>query len=329
MKALITGGAGFIGLQLAQKLQSAGYRVDVAENFSRGVQDSELTRFLALPRVTLYRLDVLDAQQVQELPKDYDHIYHFAAIIGVQNVLKRPYAVLADNTLMLLNLIQLAQQQSRLQRFVFTSTSEVYAGTLQRGSLPLPTPETAALTLPDLDHPRTSYMLSKLYGEALLHQAGLPFTIVRPHNFYGPRMGLSHVIPELLKKTHFAKEGGTIDVFSTEHRRTFCFIRDAIELIYRAVESPAGVGQVLNIGTQEPEVTIGELAKQVIAAVGKRLDIVSGPDTPGSPVRRCPDMTRTHRLTGYCAQTSLAAGIQETYRWYRTHVFDGKGISAI
>ena len=172
-------------------------------------------------------------------------------------------------------------------------------------------------------------MLSKIYGEALLHQAGLPFTIVRPHNFYGPRMGLSHVIPELLQKAHCAKEGSTIDVFSTEHRRTFCFIRDAIELIYRAVESPAGEGQVLNIGTQAPEVTIGELAKQVIAAVGKRLDIVSRPATPGSPVRRCPDMTRTHRVTGYCAQTSLTAGIQETYRWYRMHVFDGQGISAI
>jgi nucleoside-diphosphate-sugar epimerase len=113
-----------------------------------------------------------------------------------------------------------------------------------------------------------------------------------------------------------------------DHRRTFCFIRDAIEMIYRAVESPESVGQVLNIGTQEPEVTIGELAKKVVTAVGKRLEIVSGPETPGSPARRCPDMTRTRRLTGYCSQISLEEGIQETYDWYRTHVFDGKSISA-
>src|SRR5262249_46278010 len=203
-----------------------------------------------------------------------------------------------------------------------------YAGTLQKFSLPIPTPETVSLALPDLDHPRTSYMLSKIYGEALIHQAQVPFTIVRPHNFYGPRMGLSHVIPELLKKAHFAKMGEPIEVFSIDHRRTFCFIRDAIEMIYRAVESPKSVGQVLNIGTQEPEVTIGELARKVTAAVGKRLDTVAGPETPGSPARRCPDMTRTRQLTGYCSQVSLEEGIQETYDWYRTHIFDGKSISA-
>src|SRR5262249_20176530 len=191
------------------------------------VQDFEFSRFLELPRVKLYQFDVRDAQKVQELPKDYDQIYHFAAIIGVQNVLKRPYFVLADNMLMLLNIIQLATKQSRLKRFIFASTSEVYAGTLQKFSLPIPTPETVSLALPDLDHPRTSYMLSKIYGEALIHQAQVPFTIVRPHNFYGPRMGLSHVIPELLKKAHFAKMGEPIEVFSIDHRRTFCFIRDA------------------------------------------------------------------------------------------------------
>jgi nucleoside-diphosphate-sugar epimerase len=229
---------------------------------------------------------------------------------------------------MILNIIQLAKEQSRLKRFVFASTSEIYAGTLQKFRLPIPTPETAPLALPDLDHPRTSYMLSKIYGEALIHQAQVPFTIVRPHNFYGPRMGLSHVIPELLKKAYFAKMGDSIEVYSIDHRRTFCFIRDAIEMIYRAAESPESVGQVLNIGTQEPEVTIGELAKKVVAAVGKRLEIVPGPETPGSPARRCPDMTCTRQLTGYWAQISLEEGIRETYDWYRTHVFDGRSLSA-
>ena len=87
--------------------------------------------------------------------------------------------------------------------FVFASTSEVYAGSLEHFGLPIPTPETAPLGLPDLGRPRTTYMLSKIYGEALCRHAGLPFTILRPHNLYGPRMGMAHVIPELhARATH-------------------------------------------------------------------------------------------------------------------------------
>ena len=72
-------------------------------------------------------------------------------------------------------------------------------------------------------------MLSKIYGEALVHQSGLPFTIVRPHNFYGPRMGLSHVVPQLLQRIHEAADGDELVVYSIDHQRTFCFIDDAVE----------------------------------------------------------------------------------------------------
>ena len=75
-------------------------------------------------------------------------------------------------------------------------------------SLTIPTPEDSPLALSDISHARTSYMLSKIYGEALCHNSGIPFTLFRPHNIYGPRMGMSHVIPEQLYKAHYAKEGG-------------------------------------------------------------------------------------------------------------------------
>lgn len=329
MKTLITGGAGFIGVHLAQRLAKAGHTLHLVDNFARGVADAELTELAKLPNVELMRRDVLEPGALDDLGTDYDYVYHLAAIIGVANVLKRPFAVLGDNVTMLLTLLGFARKQSALRRFVFASTSEVYAGLLENFSLPIPTPEAVPLGLPDLKHPRTSYMLSKIYGEALCQQSGLPFTLVRPHNFYGPRMGLSHVVPELLKRAYAAKDGDSLEVFSVDHRRTFCFIEDAVTMLELAASSERCLGETLNLGTQSPEVTIGELAERIIGAVGKRLTIVPRPATPGSPARRCPDMSKTAELTGYRARISLEEGIARTFAWYRANVFDGGALSAV
>jgi UDP-glucose 4-epimerase len=329
VKTLITGGAGFIGLHLAQRLAAAGHTLHLVDNFARGVEDSELSALAKLPNVELFKKDVLAPGALDDLPADYDYVYHLAAIIGVANVMKRPYAVLGDNVTMLLALLAFARKQSKLRRFVFASTSEVYAGLLENFELPIPTPESVALGLPDLKHPRTSYMLSKIYGEALCHQSGLPFTLVRPHNFYGPRMGLSHVVPELLKRAYAAKDGDALEVFSVDHRRTFCFVEDAVTMLELSAASERCAGETLNLGTQSPEITIGELAQKVIETVGRRLTIVPKPATSGSPARRCPDMTKTAELTGYRSRISLEEGLSRTFAWYRANVFDGGALSAI
>jgi nucleoside-diphosphate-sugar epimerase len=198
----------------------------------------------------------------------------------------------------------------------------VYAGTLALGNLPLPTPEDAPLTVPDPRLPRTSYMLSKIFGEAMSFQSGLPVTVVRPHNVYGPRMGLAHVIPELLKRAYEAEDGGRLGVYSVEHRRTFCHVSDAVEMFSRAAQAPQGVGETLNVGKQSPEIPIGELAELIIAVVGRRLEIEPLETHPGSPARRCPDMTRTSEVTGYVAEVTIEDGVRQTYDWYRRNVFD-------
>jgi nucleoside-diphosphate-sugar epimerase len=322
VKALITGGAGFIGYHLSRRLLQEGYNVSIIDNLSRGAFDDELRALLNDPDVSFQNIDLLDSGSTKRFSAEYDLIFHLAAIIGVSNVLGKPYRVLSDNVLMLLNLIEIAKKQKSLKRFIFTSTSEVYAGTLQNFELPLPTPESTPLALTSLEHPRTSYMLSKIYGEALLHQSGLPFTIVRPHNVYGPRMGMAHVIPELLNKAHRACDGGSIEVYSVDHSRTFCFIDDFIEMIYIGATTEICKGETLNIGTQSPEIKIGELAKHVTEVTGKNLDIISRPATPGSPARRCPDMTKTRELTGYSSQVDIIEGIRRTYHWYRNNIFD-------
>ena len=328
MKALITGGAGFIGYHLAHKLLQEGAEVILVDNFARGVEDKYLKELEFKKGVRFLNVDCLDRERVLALGDDYDYIYHLAAIIGVVHVLKHPYDVLRKNIELLLNMTDLARRQIHLRRFIFASTSEIYAGTLKFFNLEIPTPEASPLTVTELDSPRTSYMLSKIYGEALLYQDTIPFTIVRPHNFYGPRMGMSHVIPEQLKKVHFAENGSTIDVFSADHRRTFCFITDAVEMIYRLSIIDTAQGQSFNIGNETPEVEIREVVNTIIDVVGHKVVLNELPPTPGSPVRRCPSMKKTFEYTGYRGQISLREGIQKTYDWYRDYVFTAEGMSA-
>ena len=319
-KVLITGGAGFIGYHLAQNLLRNGYKVDLIDNFTRGIKDKDLVELLKHKDAEMFNLDILSKDKLNKFSKEYSLIFHLAAIIGVQHVLKMPFDVLTKNIELLQNTILLAKEQKHLERFIFTSTSEVYAGTLKFFSLKIPTPENTPLTLTELSENRTSYMLSKIYGEALCLHSNLPVTIVRPHNFYGPRMGLSHVIPELLKKAFFSKEN-KLEVFSLDHKRTFCYIDDAVNMMRILAESIVSDGQVYNVGIESPEICIEELAKKIIKLTGEKLIINAGPVTAGSPVRRCPDMSKTFEVTGYKSKVNIDEGLKHTFDWYKSNVF--------
>ena len=329
MRALITGGAGFIGYHLANELSNQGYNVVLVDNFFRGVEDSFLREIESRKNITFVSIDLLKSDDIKtKLYGEFDYIYHLAAIIGVQNVINNSFEVLDKNIKMLINMIKYAETQHHLQRFIFSSTSEVYAGTLQYFGMEIPTPENTPLTLTPLEQARTSYMLSKIYGEGLLHQSKLPFTIVRPHNFYGPRMGMSHVIPELLKKAYYSENSPYLDVFSVNHSRTFCYIEDAVKMMRLLAESEKTIGEVYNIGNESPEITILEVAKMVLKITNKCLEIRPFPATAGSPVRRCPNMKKTFEIIGYHETTTLFDGIKKTYDWYKKYIFEGKEVSA-
>jgi UDP-glucose 4-epimerase len=327
-RVLITGGAGFIGGHLARHLLREGHRVVVADNLSRGVMDKDFDD-LSSAGLEFVQTNLLEENALDRIGGNFDLIFHFAAIIGVANVLKRPYEVLTDNVVMHAEALRYARKQPGLARFVFASTSEVYAGTLQYFGLPLPTPESSPLAVSDLTHPRTSYMLSKIYGEAMCHQGGVPFTIIRPHNVYGPRMGMAHVIPELLKKGYEAPRSSRILVSSVEHRRAFCYVDDAIELIALAAEKPQCLNEVLNVGNEKQERSIGEVAETVFDVLDKDLRVEPGPIAPGSPPKRSPDMAKAIAKTGYTPSIDLSEGVARTYEWYRTHVFTSARRTAV
>ncbi|SVB93644.1 uncharacterized protein METZ01_LOCUS246498, partial [marine metagenome] len=215
----------------------SGYIVCLVDSFLRGVRDRDLELLLSKQQATFSTIDLLNRKAVLSLGSDFDVIFHLAAIVGVAHVTERPYETLVDNVKMIDNVIELAKKQTKFSRLFFASSSEVYAGTLKYFQLPLPTPESTGLTITPLEESRTSYMLSKIVGEVMCQQAGLPFTIFRPHNVYGPRMGMVHIIPEQLRKIWEADSDTEVGVYSSDHRRSFCFIDDAVEMLKKMLET--------------------------------------------------------------------------------------------
>lgn len=314
---LITGGGGFLGLHLASKLLGQGHRVSLLDNFQRGVKDIAFREVLRHPNASLFTGSCLDEGLLSRLPRDFDNIFHLAAIVGVRNVESSPSLVITENIRAVDSMLQFASSQRTLNRFLYASTSEVAAGALENFELPIPSPESFPLALTDLTRPRSSYALSKMAGEALCHYAEVPTTIFRPHNIYGPRMGLSHVIPELLKRAYEAPTGSGIPVSSIHHTRTFCFVEDAVEMLSAIMKEKSCEDTTLNIGTQEPEMSIEGVAKICFSVVGKEQFVLNAGEDEGSPVRRAPDMTLLESLIGAVPRTSIEAGISRTFDWYR------------
>ena len=324
IKVLVTGGAGFIGFHLVKYLiKKTGYEVHLVDNLSRGKMDSDLKELLNFSSVHFTQADLTDCRAFSLFDSDYNYIYHLAAIIGVKNVLEHPDNVLYVNAISLLNLLEwIKNHKENLKRLLFTSTSEVYAGTLKHYGIPIPTPETVNLTVEDIYAPRTTYALSKMYGEsACLTYASkyhIPVTIVRYHNVYGPRMGFSHVIPELFVRASREKE--QLGVYSVNHTRAFCYVDDAIEATVKLAESEQSINEIVHVGNSKEEISIEQLAKYIIDMINPSLLLKPLGEQEGSTSRRCPDTKKLEQLTGFTPKISLQEGLKKSWGWYQNHI---------
>jgi nucleoside-diphosphate-sugar epimerase len=312
MRALVLGGAGFIGLHLARRLVADGHEVTIVDNFSRGRKDPELTA-LGVPVVDA---DLTDPASYDELPQTAELVFMLAAVVGVRNVESDPARVVQINTTTLLNLLDWAEPG---QRLFFASTSEVYAGGVSAGVVPVPTPETVPLMIEDITAPRFAYGVSKMLGEAaVVHTArakDIPFVIGRFHNIYGPRMGADHVIPELSLRALRREDPFTL--YGATQSRAFCHVDDAVEAMIRLVSCGAAMGRIVHIGNDAEEISIGDLAKLVLRVSGYDPSVEFLPAPQGSVERRCPDLTTLRELTGYEPTVSLEDGVRRTFDWYR------------
>ena len=321
-RVLITGGAGFVGFSLASKLIEKGnVELTLIDNFDRGRNDEEFESFLKHNSVNFVNADITKLDTFDNLDKDFDYIYHLAAVIGVKNVKENPDRVLYVNAMSTLHLLEFAKDCKHLRRIFFSSTSEIYAGTQTHYGISVPTSEDVNLTLMDITSSRTSYMLSKMYGESILFNYGrkynIPITIGRYHNVYGPRMGFMHVVPEMFTKI---KNSSEIEVASPTHTRAMCYIDDAIEMTILACESSLTESEILNIGNSSEEITIRDLVETIAGILDTKIFIKDIDDTPGSPKRRCPDITKINKLTGYEPKVNLEEGLVKSYSWYESRL---------
>ncbi len=315
-KVLITGGSGFIGFHLAKEL-SKKFKVDILDNFSRGVLDKDLKNLIKNQKVNLIRFDM--KKKINFQGKNYSYIFHFAATIGVTNVINNPWEVLNNNFLTTKNIIEFAQKQKKLEKFFFASTSEIYAGSLSAGVLKFPTKENQLIALSKFENNRSTYMLSKIYGEVLCHFSNLPYIIIRPHNIFGERMGMSHVIPELIRKILFSKK--FVNVSNQTHKRTFCYIKDAIDLIVILMKKKTIINKTYNLADSRKEIKILDLANLLISISKKKgLILKKTMDKNQSPERRLADNSKILKDTNYKFNSKFKDNLKKTYKWYEKHI---------
>ena len=310
-KILITGGAGFIGFNLLKKLSSnKNNLIDVYDNFFRGKKDIEFKKIIKRKNVNFYEVDLT---QKFKLKKNYNEIYHFAAIVGVSNVNLNPLITLINNVKPLMTILEETNVKKLNPKIIFASTSEVYGPIFELNKNKLKFSEEIDLIFPSKIIDRHSYLMSKIYCEKLLELSGLKYIIVRPHNIYGPRMGFSHVIPELINKIKFEKK---INVFSPYHSRAFCFIDDAIDQILKLNLQKKALNNTFNIGNDSQEIKIIELARKLIKLMKSKKNILKQKNSKGSPRRRCPNLNKIKKYIKLNKFSKLEDGLKKTIKWY-------------
>ena len=318
MRALITGGAGFIGSHLAEALLARGDDVFILDDLSTG--SVENVRHLKSSPQFHYVFDSLQNRHLlAELVDESDAVFHLAAAVGVRLIVESPVRTIETNV----NGTQLVlDAASKKKKLVFTaSTSEVYGK-----STNVPFCEDSDLVLGPTTKGRWSYAASKALDEFLglsyWKERKLPVVVARFFNTVGPRQTGRYgmVLPNFVSQ---ALAGKPITIFgSGQQSRCFCDVKDAVEAIIRLVDSGKAVGEVVNIGSDQ-EITINGLAQLVKERTASTSSLTHIPyDQAYEPgfedmLRRVPRLKKLESITGFAPRTSLATIIDRVVAHFR------------
>ncbi|MCC6217544.1 MAG: NAD-dependent epimerase/dehydratase family protein [Polyangiaceae bacterium] len=317
MRALVSGAAGFLGLALAERLAEAGAeQVLCVDNFVRGERDDAFRALCQRPNVTFLELDLAAPDAARRLPREpVDVVYHLAALNGTQNFYERPWEVLRCSTLPTFALLEAYATRPGLSRFVYAGSSESYASTVTRFGWQVPTAEDVPLCIEDPLNARWSYGVSKLHGEVAVAQGcrqhGTPFTVIRYHNVYGPRMGDRHVVPDFIERMR----RGVYELHGWEDTRSFLYVDDAVRATIALAECAGARDQIVNVGSDE-ELSILDLGRRLLATIGIEAEIALHPSPAGSVRRRAPDVTKLRELVGFTPAVALEEGLRRTVEFY-------------
>ncbi len=319
MRTLVTGGAGFIGSHLVDRLMALGDQVTVLDNLETGTPRNLL--HLNSPGFRFVNASILTESTVDELVRDNDRVFHLAAAVGVRHIVENPLHSLLSNTRGTDSVLSACFRYWK--KVLVASTSEVYGKTTK-----IPMEETDGRVLGPTTVQRWSYSTAKAIDEHLAFAygaRGLPVVIVRYFNAYGPRLdprGYGSVIANFFRQ---AEAGEPLSVHGDgKQTRCFTYIDDTIEGTLRAMEMPGAEQGVFNIGNPDTEISISDLAKKVSALVGSESKIVLqdyeayyGPGFEDT-MRRVPSIAMAGTVLEWQPAVDLDKGLERTYEWWLT-----------
>ena len=318
MKVLITGGAGFIGSHLCEKLLEQEHRVTALDNLSTGRYEN-IAHLKENPNFSLVVGDILDERLIDKLCEKADVIFHLAAAVGVELIVKHPLESLTTNIKGSEIVLDMAQRYNK--KVLITSTSEIYGKNING---PLKEENDRILGSPLKS--RWSYSTAKAVDEILAYvywkEKGLPTIIVRLFNTVGPRQTGAYgmVIPRFVSQA-LKDEPLTIYGDGTQSR-CFLHVQDAVRALIKLMQTPRAVGEVFNLGSQE-EVTIKELAEKIIKLTGSKSRIVYIPYDQAyekgfeDMQRRIPDISKIQNLIGYRPTINLEGILRGVIEYHK------------
>jgi len=312
-RVLVTGGAGTIGAAVVRRLLAdPAYEVRVSDQRPAPQWMRE--------GCEVHTGDLRELQQARRASAGCAQVIHLAAIVGgIANFHRLPHTLTEVNAA-LYNAVVRAALEEEVERFVYVSSSMVFERATE-----YPTTEAH---LPDCPVPLSAYGFSKLTGEVYCRAAhaehGLPFTICRPFNAYGPgevpdaEPGIAHAVPDLIRKVLSGQR--PLQIFgSGEQTRTLTYVEDIADGIVTAMSSVAGLNEDFNISASE-ELTVAEIARRVWAACGADPEAFALEHLPSFAVdvpRRWPSVQKARELLGWEARTGIEEGLAATARWLR------------
>jgi nucleoside-diphosphate-sugar epimerase len=310
---LITGGAGFIGSSLAEKIVEHNRVILFDQSFERA--PIQYTSLPGHPNISTVEGSILDAD-LCSLVKAVDVVVHAAAILGVNRVCNSSRETLETNYVGTSRLLKALDATRKIQRFVYFSTSEVFGVNSYRVD------EASRPSIGPIAESRWCYAMSKLAGEHLVasyfRESGLPITVVRPFNIFGPRRTGDYALRRFILN---ALQGKPLEIHGDGTQiRSWCYIEDFCNALLQMMVRPDAVGEDFNIGHPGNVLTIYELAQKVIQLTCSTSEVTFC-ESPFPDISiRVPSLEKARRLLGYEPKYDLNTGLKLTIEWHQNNL---------
>lgn len=313
-KIFITGGAGFIGSTIINKLKDEN-EIVIYDNLSRNTLKT--TDLQKLKQIKLVSGDVLDFESIKANIKDAHVVIHAAAIAGINQTVQSPVNTMMVNMVGTANVLRaITEGCDHLERFIDFSTSEVFGTQAYRVE------EQSSAVTGAVGEARWTYAVSKLAGEHLTHayhkQFGLPTVTLRPFNVYGPGQTGEGALSIFIRK---ALKNESLTIFGDGNQiRAWCYVDDMVDAVLRSISTPAAIGESFNIGNPRAVTTIYGLAETICRVLGSKSKIIFKAPLSADIELRVPNTEKAERLLGFKSQVDLAEGIERSARWIEEHM---------